>query len=267
MTQQIHVYYQDPEIHVVETQIIGQCVSNGKPAIAVAHNLMRAAGGGEPADRGHLRLASGDQVQIESVFKNRGKTWMQLTRPIDNIESGGDVTVQIDPAHRERRRKLHTAVHLALRAVQDVTGEMSVLTADIDEDALSARVTAEVGERLTDQLVCSVDSQMRSYVLRAAPISVMKAKSIDDAEAQLGHLLRVSDRYAFKGKVRILLIDGIDANPCSGLHAQNSDIGPYVMTPLPSCRERVLDVEITLSSAWTYWFGEGACSPKFVKAP
>jgi len=255
MSQQEHVYYRDPDIVEIDTTVIAVRREANATYIAVKQNLMRAGGGGEPRDIGLVELAANDNFEVLSVFKDQGKTWMECGSDVRLINNGDFITVKVDADHRMRRRKLHTGVHICLRAAYDYFSNVVVDVADINDEATAATIVARVNQPVKDEDVWQVDRNMRSIVQLGHPVKSVKAKSIEAADELHGHLLRVSDRYAFKGRVRLIAIEGIDVNPCSGLHASTSDIGPYSMERISGVEAaEVFAVRIQLLPCWAYWY-------------
>jgi len=254
MTKQLHLYNQDPDTIVVETELIAVNEDQGTLHLAVSSNLMRASGGGEPRDLGIVSLAVNDNLPVRDVIKRDGLTWMVLDTIDADPQIGDGVTIKIDGGHRERRRRLHTGVHLCLRSVYCQFPEVYVDLAEIDGRAKSAIVAATVNREVTDVDIWEIDRRMRSYVLSVRDVSAVKAKSLDAAEEKWGDVLRVSDRHSFKGRVRLIHIDGLDLNPCSGLHHSSTNIGPYSINRL-AAEAIQIKLKLELCECWMYWFG------------
>ena len=253
MTKQRHMYNLDPAEVTAKTEIIAVNDDDGSLQIAVKDNLMRASGGGEPRDLGIVSFAANDDSPVRDVIKKDGLTWMAIDdgcRP----QVGESVVIRIDGGHRDRRRRLHTGVHLFLRSVYEQFSDARVRIADIDPSAKSAIISASVEREVNDVDVWDVDRRMRSFVLSERPVTAIKAKSLEAAEAEWGALLRVSDRHSFKGRVRLIHIEGVDLNPCSGLHHTSSNIGPYSIDRMGNNVDEI-KVELRLCDCWMYWFG------------
>ncbi|WP_209349171.1 hypothetical protein [Pontixanthobacter sp. CEM42] len=255
MTIQQHIYNQDPDQITANTQLIAVNGDQGTLRIAVKENLMRASGGGEPRDRGMVSLAANDNWPVRDVVKMDGLTWMVLDQPSTVPQVGDPLTIRIDGDHRERRRRLHTAVHLCLRSIYCQFAEVEVGLAEIDESAESAVIMASVDRDVVDPDIWEVDRRLRSYVLDNRAVEPVKAKSVEAAEEEYGDLLRISDRYAFKGRIRLIHIDGLDLNPCSGLHHRSSNIGPYSLRRMLA-ESKQIKLRLELRACWTYWYGD-----------
>jgi Ser-tRNA(Ala) deacylase AlaX len=253
MTQQKNLFYLDPDLTAISTEVIAVRPHFFGAAIALRENIVRASGGGEPRDVGTIA-----GMKILHTEKQDGLTWTAHDTDADKFNIGETVKVMLNAAHRDNRRRLHTATHLLIRCAYNHFREFDVTTADIEDDASSAIVVAHANREVFSEDVLRIDQEMRSEVLKGRPIYAEKAKSVEHAERKYGGLFRVSDRHAFRGKIRIICIEGLDANPCSGLHHPTANIGPYKLVPEPSpnANAHTLAVRIRLSDTWMYWFGE-----------
>jgi len=257
MTKQINLFYNDPDLVAVTDKIVAARTHAEGMAIALNQNIVRAAGGGEPRDHGTVVGTHGDVITIAGVEKHAGLTWLVLPRQPGDISVGAPIKVSLDRAHRERKRRLHTGVHLCIRTALNQLGPLRVTAANIDEEARSAMIRAELARSVTSEDVPAVDMAMRSIVLEGRAVTTAKAKSLDEAESRCPELFRVSDRHAFKGRVRLIQIEDFDLNPCSGLHQQTTDIGCYALRPDPDGHDETeFAVELRLTDTWTYWFGD-----------
>lgn len=252
MTQQKHLFHSEPERTTIESTIIAVRPHFYGVAIATAENIVRAAGGGEPRDVGEVA-----GMPIRHVEKQGGMTWIALEGNPGDYRIGQAVGIDLDAGHRNIRRRLHTGTHLAIRCAYNHFGDIHIIEAEIAEDASSARIVGKVDRPIGQADIWTIDQAMRSEVLKARPVTTTKAKSVEHAEREYGPLFRVSDRHAFQGKVRLVCIQGLDVNPCSGLHHLNSNIGAYEMkADLTHVTVGVFDVRLNLASTWMYWFGE-----------
>jgi Ser-tRNA(Ala) deacylase AlaX len=252
MTQQKNLFYSDPDLTEIRSSIIGVRPHAFGTAVALDQNIVRAAGGGEPRDVGAI-----GEMPIRSVEKQDGMTWIAFEDRQDRYSVGDVVNLRVDAGHRDSRRRLHTGVHLAIRCAYNHFGDIRITEAEIAEDAISARVVGKVDRPVDKADVGFVDRAMRSAVLKAYPVTSINAKSVEHAEREFGALFRVSDRHAFKGKVRLVCMDNLDVNPCGGLHHPDTNIGAYEMkADLTNAARGVFDIKINLAQCWMYWYGD-----------
>ncbi len=254
MSNQTNLFYQFPDKTEITSKIIATRPHFFGTAIAVEENIVRAAGGGEPRDVGTVGGA-----KILHAEKQDGYTWTAHDADVDRFTVGETVEVVLDTEHREHRRRLHTATHLLIRCAYNHFSEFNVTVADIEDDASSALIVAGTDRLVLSEDIPLIDRRMRSEVLKGRFVHAAKAKSVEHADIEYGALFRVSDRHAFRGRIRLIYIDGLDANPCSGLHHPTTDIGPYELVPeyLPEANQHTFAVRVKLTKAWMYWFSEG----------
>ena len=252
MNDQKNLFYQFPDKTEITSKIIAARPHFFGTAIAVEENIVRAAGGGEPRDVGKVNGSP-----IQHVEKQEGKTWIAFDGDPALYQPDTLVEIELDGDHRDQRRRLHTGVHLAIRCAYNYFDGIRVTEAEIAEDTSSATIKADVPRTIDKEDIAQIDMTMRSTVLKELPVTTNRAKSVDHAEEEYGHLFRVSDRHAFRGKVRLICIEGFDVNPCSGLHHSDSNIGPYEMrADLASGSSGKFEVRLNLSPCWMYWYGD-----------
>lgn len=239
-----------------ETTVLAARSASDGYAVAVQDNLHRPPGGGEPSDRGTLILNSGAAVPIRRAEKADGFTWLILQGHDHAILPGSPVLSCLDIHYRNRKRQLHTLIHVTLAvAVRSLPG-LSVETADIAADASEALVVGSWSSPVTDQHVAGIDSEVRSIVLQARPVSIEKAKSIDHAREQFGPMFRLSDRYQLSGRVRLVVIKDLDCNPCSGNHFDTTKVGAFEMVrQTEGCGPNKFAVRLRRTGCWMYWYG------------
>lgn len=254
MTKQHNLFYSNPDLTATLSEVVSVRPHFFGVAIALEQNIVRAPGGGEPRDLGTV-----DGVKILHAEKQDGMTWTAHDADVDRFTVGETVEVVLDAEHRERRRRLHTATHLLIRCAYNHFSEFYVTVADIEDDASSTLIVARTDRPVRSEDIPLIDRRMRSEVLKGRSVHAAKAKSIEHAESEYGALFRVSDRHAFRGRIRLICIDDLDANPCSGLHHPTTNIGPYevVLEHLPEVDPHTFAVRVKLTGAWMYWFGEG----------
>ena len=252
MSNQQNLFYQFPDKTEITSKIIAARPHFFGAAIAVEENIVRAAGGGEPRDVGKVNGSP-----IRHVEKQEGKTWIVFDGDPALYKPDTVVRIELDGEHRDQRRRLHTGVHLAIRSAYNHFDDIRVTEAEIAEDASSAIIKGDVSRAIGKVDIAKIDMAMRSTVLKEVPVTTNRAKSVDHAEEEHGRLFRVSDRHAFRGKVRLICIEGFDVNPCSGLHHSDSNIGPYEMRAnLAGGSSGKFEVRLNLSPCWMYWYGD-----------
>lgn len=227
------LYFADPDMTVCDTTILQVNKTSDGSDLALVDIITRPAGGGEPSDRGILRL-KGQEFVFASATKSKGLTWVHIAGDIALAPNANDaVRVELDAAYRARRRRLHTGIHIFIRSFLSLA-DIEVTAAEIDNEAKSATITASVAGPIDEQVFLDVIGQVNEIVVNAMPVIALKAKSVDDARRQYGAQFRMSERHALSGKVRLIKIGDFDVNPCAGLHWTDTAIGPCGISFTPT---------------------------------
>lgn len=253
---QRHVYLADATTMEVDTTVLAVREHAHGQAVAVQDNVHRPAGGGEPADRGTLVLADGNSVSISRVEKSDGHTWLVVERGDTDIALGMPVIPRVDADYRNRKRQLHTLIHSTLAvAVLRLPG-LSVEIADISIDGGNALVVGSWNEPVSTEHCQEIDKEVRRIVLQSRPVTVDKAKSLEHARQRFGSLFRLSARHQLSGRLRLIVIENLDANPCSGTHFDTTGVGPYEMIrQTRGYATNQFAVCLRLTNSWMYWYG------------
>jgi misacylated tRNA(Ala) deacylase len=184
--------------------------------VLLDRTVFYATSGGQPADTGRLRLASGETVPVSDVrFTDSGKTEIAhvLASGASSAKVGDTVTAALDWDKRYARMRMHTALHL-LSAVlpYPVTGgsvgdaegrlDFDIPDAGLDKDAITARLAEMIAAD------APVTSRWISDDELAANPALIKTMSV---KPPMG-----------TGRVRLIEIAGLDLQPCGGTHVRRT---------------------------------------------
>jgi misacylated tRNA(Ala) deacylase len=192
----------------------GARVISAEPgAVRLSRTVFYPAGGGQPGDRGTIRMISGLRVPIIDTLK--GATEGDIVHvpaeggPLPPV--GVEILAEIDWEHRYRLMRLHTCCHLLTAVIgAPVTGgqiaaDKARLDFDLPELALDK---AEIAERLN------------ALIAGNAPT---RAEWITDAalaqRPELVKTMKVKPPMG-QGRVRLMVVEGIDLQPCGGTHVR-----------------------------------------------
>ncbi len=184
--------------------------------LVLDRTVFYAASGGQPGDRGTLKLPSGAELAVENVvFTDPGKTEIAHLLPAGTTRpaEGDRVTAAIDWDTRYRRMRMHTALHLLSAALPyPVTGgsvgdaegrlDFDIPEAGLDKDEITAK--------LADMIASDAEVKTRWITdaeLEANP-SLVKTMSV---KPPMG-----------TGRVRLVEIVGYDLQPCGGTHVRRT---------------------------------------------
>ncbi len=195
-------------------------VSAAPEGIRLDRTVFYATGGGQPGDRGVLRLEDGGAVEI--VDTRKGASLDDVVHvPAEGAAlpaPGARVTAEIDWERRHRLMRIHTCLHL-LSAVlpYPVTGGQvgdgkGRLDFDIPEAILDkAEITAELNRLIGEDHA-------------VAPRWITDEEL--DAQPELVKTMSVKPPRGV-GRVRLIDVAGVDLQPCGGTHvARTGEIGP-----------------------------------------
>jgi misacylated tRNA(Ala) deacylase len=188
--------------------------------IRLDRTVFYPTGGGQPGDRGVLRLADGTTITIADTIKGDGTDEVIHVPAAESsaVAPGVEVIAEIDWERRHRLMRMHTCLHLLCAVVPGaVTGgqvsdgrgrlDFDIPGASLDKEAITASLNKLIAEGHT-----------------VAPRWIDDAEL--DARPELVRTMSVKPPTG-AGKVRLLEIDGVDLQPCGGTHVKNTaEIGP-----------------------------------------
>ncbi len=197
-------------------------VSAEPGAIRLSRTVFYPAGGGQPGDRGTIRLISGQRFEIVDTIK--GATEDDVIHvPAEGAQlppAGVDALAEIDWARRHRHMRIHTALHLltAVVAAPVTGGQIAEDKGRLDFDLQDVEFSLNKDE---------IEAKLNALITGGAKAS---ARWISDDE--LGQRPELVKTMLVKpptgqGRVRLMEIEGIDLQPCGGTHVANvGEIGP-----------------------------------------
>ena len=195
-------------------------VSADAGAVTLDRTVFYAMGGGQPGDRGVLRLADGAEIEIVDTRKGDG---------LDDIVHivaegaalppiGAKLVAEIDWQRRHRLMRIHTGLHLLCSLVDwPVTGGQisdgrGRLDFDVAEVNFDKPTLTEALNRLIDENHPVASRWISARELADQP-DLVRTMSVRPPP---GH-----------GQVRLLDIEGVDLQACGGTHvAATGEIGP-----------------------------------------
>jgi misacylated tRNA(Ala) deacylase len=201
-------------------------IAADEKAIRLDRTIFYPLGGGQPGDRGTLRLADGSVISITETRK--GETpddVLHLVAPGTTPPApGATVEVEIDWDYRYRLMRMHTCLHLLCSiVVGGVTGGQisdgkARLDFDVPGDSLDKdRIEAALNERIRGNFETRT-RWITDDELAAAP-ELVRTMSVKPPSGQ--------------GRIRLLDIVGIDLQPCGGTHVRaTAEIGPVALTKI-----------------------------------
>ena len=185
-------------------------------------------GGGQAGDAGVLTAACGARLQIVDTRKHalHPGDVAHVPEPGADLSAfapGTAVSVCIDAERRRAHMRFHTATHLLCALVPHPVDGCSIT-------ATSARLDFHMTEPLDKAALTEGIQRL------VAGAHAVHARWIDDAELdakpQLVRSMSVAPPRG-SGRVRLLEIEGVDAQPCGGTHVANTaEVGAVVVTKI-----------------------------------
>ena len=200
-------------------------------AVVLDRTYFYPAGGGQPCDRGVLRLDGGGPLQVVDVVKSGPAVIHRLRgepAALRALHVGAELEGTIDWERRHRHMRLHTAQHFVSARIFARTGlrtrkaNLAGSGATID---LEGSLAPEALELVAADLLEVVRSP-RAVSVRAVPRSAWDA----NPESGRSGLVPLPTQV---DPVRVVEIDASDVCPCGGTHVRSTgEIGEVRWLPL-----------------------------------
>ncbi|XP_023573709.1 alanyl-tRNA editing protein Aarsd1 [Octodon degus] len=174
--------------------------------VVLEDTLLFPEGGGQPDDRGTI-----DNIPVLRVTR-RGAEAEHFT--MTPLAPGSQVRVRVDWERRFDHMQQHSGQHLITAVAEHLFGlkttswELGRLRSSIELDSPS--VSAEQ--------VATIEQHVNEKIRARLPVSVREL-SADDPEVEQVRGRGLPDDHA--GPVRVVTIEGVDANMCCGTHVSN----------------------------------------------
>jgi len=219
-----HLFHDDSYLTSCEAHAIGL---TGDGGIVLDRTVFYATSGGQQGDSGTLTSGDGARIPIATaVYTDASKSEIaHLPAPgSPPITIGDTVTASIDWDKRHARMRMHTALHLLSAALpHPVTGgsvgdgegrlDFDIPDTGLDKDAITARLGEMIAADAPVMIHWISDADLEAHP------GLVKTKAVAPPTG--------------KGRVRLILIAGLDLQPCGGTHVRSTaEIGPVRVTQI-----------------------------------
>ena len=244
-------YLAEPDLAELSTEVCEVISSpNGGFLVAGRDNLFRPEGGGQPQDLGAVEIG-GRSYRISELVK--GKGGLVYARIVDLAEPPPlhmPMIQQVDIARRFKLRKLHTLQHLHSAAAYRVIPDAEPCGNDLDEGAAGGWIRLRFAKCPELRAFRDLTAAVSESVNKAAPVVMTRANSIEEARTKYRGIFRLDPAVTLTGRVRVVIIQQIDANCCSALHWSSSDIGEYrsQIVPVQDQEGEVIEISFSLEA-------------------
>src|SRR5437016_7921094 len=198
-------------------------VAADEKGVRLDRTVFYPTGGGQPGDKGTLRLASGETLAIVDAVQGEGlDEVIHIPAPDSPLPPPGtELTAELDWERRYRLMRMHSCLHLLCAVVPGAVtgGQVSDGRGRLDFDVPGSSLDKEAIAAQLNQLI-------------AAGHDVAPRWIADDELAARPELVRTMSVKppAGAGRVRLMEVAGIDLQPCGGTHVRNTaEIGPVAI--------------------------------------
>jgi Ser-tRNA(Ala) deacylase AlaX len=194
-------------------------------SIALDQTCFYPGGGGQPPDEGAIRLQSGEVLEMISAHADEDDIIWHVTKsatPSDLV--GQPVKIMLNSERRLALMRYHTVLHvLNTVALKDYGGWITGVQIGADYSRIDFKI-----EGFTAALCSELEKKVNAVLsenhgVKAYFISEEEYRSRDD----LIRTLEVKPPVSH-GRVRVVEIQGFDAQACGGTHVSNTaEVGRF----------------------------------------
>lgn len=210
------VYLHTPK----QTHVVTQVVAVRSGGFAVSASPFFVGGGGQPMDTGVVSV-DGVNHRIEHVEVDADDHIWHLSDV--SLRTGQSVDLVVDRQRRRTLSRYHTALHV-LNTLALTHYDAWITGAQMTEEY--ARIDFAIAW-LDPIMLADLEARMNAVLTAYHPVQY---RSLTVAEfAQRPDLLRTKNVQppAYRGQVRVVEIEGFDAQACGGTHAESThEVGP-----------------------------------------
>ncbi|MGQ7368286.1 alanine--tRNA ligase [Streptococcus suis] len=201
-----------------------EAVSEGQALLVFDQTPFYAEMGGQVADRGVIKNASGDVVAtVVDVQKAPNGQPLHTVELSASISLGQTYKLEIDTNRRRSVEKNHTATHLLHAALHNVIGEHATQAGSLNEEGL-LRFDFTHFEAVTADELRRIENEVNEKIWEA--LDIVTVETDVDTAKEMGAMALFGEKY---GKVvRVVTIGDYSIELCGGTHVGNTaEIGLF----------------------------------------
>jgi len=205
------LFLEDPYQRTFEAVVLA---SEGG-ACTLSRTAFYPGGGGQPHDRGHI-VAGGESLSVSRVYEDPGgRVWHALGR---DLPPGQAVTGAIDWPYRHALMRQHGLMHIVNAVVREhLGGAITGVQLGPERSRIDFRLAAFARDQIPE-----LERRVNDVILRGLTVT---SSVISEAEferrPELVRTLNVRPPVV-DGRVRIVEIEGFDAQACGGTHVHST---------------------------------------------
>ncbi|HEL1612667.1 TPA: alanine--tRNA ligase [Streptococcus suis] len=201
-----------------------EAVSEGQALLVFDQTPFYAEMGGQVADRGVIKNASGDVVAtVVDVQKAPNGQPLHTVELSASISLGQTYILEIDTNRRRGVEKNHTATHLLHAALHNVIGEHATQAGSLNEEGF-LRFDFTHFEAVTANELRRIENEVNEKIWEA--LDIVTVETDVDTAKEMGAMALFGEKY---GKVvRVVTIGDYSIELCGGTHVGNTaEIGLF----------------------------------------
>ena len=167
--------------------------------------------GGEIGDTGTITSEDGETIKILNTIKENELTIHIAERLPQN--PGGDFTLSVDAARRQRIANNHSCTHLMHRALREILGNHVEQKGSFVSDK-GFRFDFSHFEKLSDEQIMAVEKRVNELIRSNFPLIEKRDATMDEARS-LGAMALFGEKYG--DRVRVVTF-GPSTELCGGCH-------------------------------------------------
>lgn len=214
---------------ITDTLVDSVNLIKGKTAIELDENIFHPAGGGQPKDHGKI-LIRDTFHSINDLVKQNGKLLVVLDTelPFSDELWGEEVHCEIDWQRRFHLMRFHTCAHVLMSSARQIVPGYQPKGMIIQDDISDCIIKFSSDKPIDGQVLAEIQQLARIAIGKNLEVTTQKYSSLEAAKSDNQEIFRVDPDMNLKGKIRVVIIQNFDANPCSGTHlASLGEIGDF----------------------------------------
>ncbi|MBO4137871.1 alanine--tRNA ligase [Streptococcus suis] len=201
-----------------------EAVSEGQALLVFDQTPFYAEMGGQVADHGFVKNATGDIVAtVIDVQKAPNGQPLHTVELSASISVGQTYTLEIETKRRKGVEKNHTATHLLHAALHNIIGEHATQAGSLNEQDFF-RFDFTHFEAVTAEELRRIEEEVNEQIWNAIPVVTVET-DIDTAK-EMGAMALFGEKYG--KEVRVVTIGDYSVELCGGTHVGNTaEIGIF----------------------------------------
>ena len=202
------LFYKDPYRKESDAVVIS-CDTSGKSfGIVFDDTVFYPEGGGQPADRGVLRLADGTEIKVSDVRRDASDQVLHYTDTA--LEPGTRVAQVIDFDYRFSLMQNHSGEHIVSGLIKKNYGYENV------GFHMSDVITIDISGELSWEQAMEIERKANAVVWSDLPVNITfpDEDSLENTDYR--------SKKELSGKMRLVGIEDTDLCACCGLHVRRT---------------------------------------------